>query len=62
MERNRNIFAWEVGFWAISLLPPALRVLTAVIARSEATKQSILSLRCEMDCFAVARNDVLGRN
>jgi hypothetical protein len=23
-----------------------------VVARSEATKQSILSLRCEMDCFA----------
>jgi hypothetical protein len=34
-----------------------LRVL--VIARSEATKQSILSLRGDMDCFAFARNDDL---
>jgi hypothetical protein len=27
-------------------------VAAAVIARSKATKQSILSLRSEMDCFA----------
>jgi len=27
-------------------------LIAAVIARSEATKQSILSLRGEMDCFA----------
>jgi len=32
----------------------------AVIARSGATKQSILSSRGEMDCFASARNDVEG--
>jgi hypothetical protein len=30
-----------------------------VIARSAATKQSILSLRGAMDCFAYARNDGL---
>jgi hypothetical protein len=31
--------------------------MSAVIARSEATKQSILSLCRTMDCFAFARND-----
>jgi hypothetical protein len=30
----------------------AARMLFDVIARSEATKQSILSFSCEMDCFA----------
>jgi len=32
--------------------PPRIIQLQAVIARSEATKQSILPLRGEMDCFA----------
>jgi hypothetical protein len=31
--------------------------MLVVIARSEATKQSTLSLRGPMDCFACARND-----
>jgi hypothetical protein len=31
--------------------------MLAVIARSEATKQSTLPLRGAMDCFACARND-----
>jgi hypothetical protein len=35
--------------------------LEIVIARSEATKQSILSLRREMDCFAALAMTVPGR-
>jgi hypothetical protein len=35
----------------------ALIGVRAVIARSETTKQSILSIRGQMDCFAGARND-----
>src|SRR6266403_346925 len=34
------------------IAPRGREVVSAVIARSEATKQSILSLRGEMDCFA----------
>jgi len=42
----------------VRLIHPTGRAPEAVIARSEATKQSILSLRGEMDCFA---EPVIGR-
>src|SRR4030081_3648332 len=49
--------------WALNALRSGLveSISAAVIARSEATKQSILSLRGEMDCFASLAMTVSGR-
>ena len=48
---------FQLAGW-VRLIHPTGRAPEAVIARSEATKQSILSLRGEMDCFA---EPVIGR-
>jgi hypothetical protein len=61
-ERVRAI-AFDIAIrWK---LPPADFFLATrpavVIARSLATKQSILSLRCEMDCFAALAMTLIGR-
>jgi hypothetical protein len=44
------MMAWRVVDSVFKL--PMIALLPAVFARSKATKQSILSLRGQMDCFA----------
>jgi hypothetical protein len=64
MQGARTVsFRDDTGHQRFKRLMPegtTLYIAAFVIARSEATKQSILSFCGEMDCVAYARNDVEG--